>query len=213
MNEMNQTAVRRHVPAGDIAALPVLPFSDALREAELPRPDYDIGRWLFVPTVYTEYRYLLGTRGSRPLICIGINPSTARPDHLDPTLQSVERIAFRNGFDSFMMLNLSAQRATDPDDMADCCPPELRRSNVEAFAYALRLTPKPVVWCAWGTMIEKRPYIRELLGDFIRAGEPYTPEWVSFGKRSKAGHPHHPLYLRQDAEMEPFDVAGYCQSL
>ena len=29
------------------------------------------------------------------------------------------------------------------------------------------------------------------------------------GKRSAAGHPHHPLYLRADAVPEPFDVAAY----
>ena len=35
-----------------------------------------------VPPYYTEYRYILGTRGENPLICIGINPSTAQPGDL-----------------------------------------------------------------------------------------------------------------------------------
>ena len=155
------------------------------------------------------YRYLLGTRGEHPLICVGINPSTARPDHLDPTLQSVERIALRNGFDSFMMLNLCAQRATDPNDMTRDYPMVLREGNVSAFEYALCLSERPVVWAAWGTMIEKRPYLRELLEDLVGAAERYHAEWVSFGPRSKKGHPHHPLYLRQDAAMAPFDVHAY----
>ena len=33
--------------------------------------------------------------------------------------------------------------------------------------------------------------------------------WVTFGKRSKKGHPHHPLYLRKDSTPEPFDVEEY----
>ena len=33
--------------------------------------------------------------------------------------------------------------------------------------------------------------------------------WVTFGKRSKKGHPHHPLYLRKDSTPEPFDVENY----
>ena len=33
--------------------------------------------------------------------------------------------------------------------------------------------------------------------------------WVTIGKRSKKGHPHHPLYLRKDAVPEPFDVEEY----
>ena len=82
-------------------------------EARVPtREDYDRDRWLYTPDYYAEYRYLLGTRGRNPLICIGINPSTAEPDNLDNTLKSVERIAAGNGYDSFLMFNVYAQRAT-----------------------------------------------------------------------------------------------------
>ena len=200
---------RRHIPSGDIGQMEILPFSDALKTAQMPQADYDVSRWLFVPPAYTEYRYLLGTRGHRPLICIGINPSTARPDHLDPTLQSVERIALNNGFDSFMMLNLCAQRATDPNDMARDYPDVLRTGNAAAFEYALGLSDAPVVWAAWGTMIEKRPYLKELLRDFADISQRHHADWVSFGARSKKGHPHHPLYLRADAASDPFDVAAY----
>ena len=210
---MTEPVGRRHVPSGDLGQMDILPFSEAIKAAGEFREDYDVSRWLFVPPAYTEYRYLLGTRGVKPLICIGINPSTARPDHLDPTLQSVERIALQNGYDSFMMLNLCAQRATDPDDMAAQYPDVLRQSNAEAFAYALGLSERPVVWAAWGTMIEKRPYLAELLRDFIPIAEQRGAQWVTFGKRSKKGHPHHPLYLRQDAACEPFDVQAYSMVL
>ena len=203
------TGSRRHIPSGDIGQMDILPFSDALETAQMPQAEYDVSRWLFVPPAYTEYRYLLGTRGKKPLICIGINPSTARPDHLDPTLQSVERIALNNGFDSFMMLNLCAQRATDPNDMARDYPDVLRTGNAAAFEYALCLSDAPVVWAAWGTMIEKRPYLKELLRDFADISVRHHADWVSFGARSKKGHPHHPLYLRADAASDPFDVAAY----
>ena len=90
-----------------------------------PSPDYDVSRWLYVPNTYSEYRYILGTRGQKPLICVGINPSTAAPDALDPTLQSAQRIALNNGYDSFLMFNVYAQRATRPDDMERALNPEL----------------------------------------------------------------------------------------
>ena len=106
-----------HIPQSPTADLTLLSFDDALEAALQPSPDYDIRRWLYVPNVYSEYRYILGTRGDRPLICMGINPSTAAPDALDPTLQSVERVARSNGYDSFLMFNVYAQRATRPDDM------------------------------------------------------------------------------------------------
>lgn len=100
----------QHIPQGETRELELLPFDDALRLAQEPAPDYDVSRWLYVPKVYSEYRYILGTRGKKPLICMGINPSTAIPDRLDNTLKSVERIALANGFDSFLMFNVYAQR-------------------------------------------------------------------------------------------------------
>ena len=77
----------------DIRTLGDIGFDGQLRRALEPNEEYDVEKWLFVPNTYTEYRYILGTRGARPLICIGINPSTAAPDALDPTLQSAQRIA------------------------------------------------------------------------------------------------------------------------
>ena len=110
-----------HIPTTDTRELGDISFETALEEAMLPSPEYDTARWLFVPNTYTEYRYILGTRGKNPLICIGVNPSTAAPDHLDPTLQSVQRIALNNGYDSFVMLNVYAQRATSPENMDREC--------------------------------------------------------------------------------------------
>ena len=91
----------RHVPAGVRLKPEDIAFSAALAQAERPSAAYDVSKWLFVPNSYQEYRYLLGTRGKDPLLCIGVNPSTAAPDSLDPTLKSVQRIALQNGFESW----------------------------------------------------------------------------------------------------------------
>ena len=103
-----------HIPACETSQLELVRFAPALEAASRPSPDYDVNKWLYVPNVYSEYRYILGTRGQKPLICIGINPSTAAPDALDNTLKSVERVSHFNGYDSFIMFNVYAQRATDP---------------------------------------------------------------------------------------------------
>ena len=118
-----------HIPACETTELELIRFDRALEEADRPSPDYDAERWLYVPNVYSEYRYILGTRGEHPLICIGINPSTAAPDNLDNTLKSVERIALYNGFDSFLMFNVYAQRATNPDDMELTYNAQLHQEN------------------------------------------------------------------------------------
>ena len=71
-----------HIPSGTTAELELVTFQDALAAANRPCDDYDIEKWIYAPNFYSEYRYILGTRGKNPLICIGINPSTAEPDHL-----------------------------------------------------------------------------------------------------------------------------------
>ena len=119
-----------HIPKGPTAGLELALFEPALQAALQPSPDYDAARWLYVPNTYSEYRYILGTRGKKPLICVGINPSTAAPDALDPTLQSAQRIALANGYDSFLMFNVYAQRATRPDDMEHALNPACRMGGV-----------------------------------------------------------------------------------
>lgn len=203
-----------HIPTADTETLDILPFAEALAQSGR-RGDYDAEKWLYVPDFYTEYRYILGTRGERPLICIGVNPSTAAPDALDPTLQSVQRIAHSNGYDSFIMFNVYAQRATRPSDMDAARNERLHTENMEAFRYILRrsLPNRPAVWAAWGNIIEMRSYLPGCVADMLAAGEEYGAEWFTAGKRSVKGHPHHPLYLRRDTPLDPFDVKNYIDTL
>ena len=204
-----------HIPSGASQTVEILDFETAL--ALSGRGDaYDRERWLYVPDFYTEYRYILGTRGENPLICIGVNPSTAEPDHLDNTLKSVQRIAAGNGFDSFIMFNVYAQRATRPDDMDRELDPRLHRANMDAFRWVLSgVGPgvAPAVWAAWGAVIEKRSYLPGCVRDMVLIGEEYGARWLCAGKCSKRGHPHHPLYLRKDEKTVDFDVRGYLDSL
>ena len=202
-----------HIPQNPTTELELLTFQDALNAANTPSEDYDIEKWLYAPNFYSEYRYILGTRGKNPLICIGINPSTAQPDQLDNTLKSVERIALGNGFDSFIMFNVYAQRATSPDDMEKACNPLLHKENLEAFRYVLSISDKPAIWAAWGAIIEKRKYLPACVRDMLEVGNAYGAQWYCAGAITKKGHPHHPLYLRKDEKIKPFDVAHYLDTL
>lgn len=204
-----------HIPTCQTSQLELADFEAALLAASRPAPDYDVEKWLYVPNYYSEYRYILGTRGKKPLICVGINPSTAAPDDLDNTLKSVERIALGNGFDSFLMFNVYAQRATDPDDMERTYNQLLHRENMKAFDYALSLDEggSPAVWAAWGTIIEKRDYLPACVRDMIALGKARNARWFSAGKKSKKGHPHHPLYLRKDSLLDPLDIEDYINNI
>ena len=207
-----------HIPSRTTKEVKILTFETALKEEQETAHDYDAGHWLYVPCYYSEYRYILGTKGENPLICIGINPSTAAPDDLDNTLKSVERIAKHNGFDSFIMFNVYPQRATDPDAMEKELNETLHNENMKAFEYILSLYDeqhKPSVWAAWGTIIEKRSYLKSCVKDMITVGERYGAKWYTSGARSKQkGHPHHPLYLKKDSVTEEFlDINEYLENL
>ena len=201
-----------HIPHAESHTLDIEPFEEALAAAKLQSHiAYDMRDWLYVPNHYADYRYILGTTGKQPLICIGINPSTAAPNDLDNTLKSVERIALHNGFDSFVMFNVYAQRATRPQDMDKTCNETLHRENMKAFDYVLSLFEgeHPAVWAAWGNIVEMRPYLKNCLRDMAELGRKHGAKWFTSGAISKKGHPHHPLYLRKDSGLDPFDIAAY----
>ena len=201
-----------HIPTADTTEIEVLSFDEALSSAACS-DEYDVEKWLYAPNFYSEYRYILGIRGKNPLICVGINPSTAKPDDLDNTLKSVQRIAAGNGFDSFLMFNVYAQRATRPDDMERQCNLRLHEENMKAWRYLLSLAKEPAVWAAWGAIIEKRKYLPRCVADMLSISREYDARWFCAGAISKKGHPHHPLYLRKDEKLKPFDVEAYLNTL
>lgn len=205
-----------HIPSCQSQAVDILSFDEAMSRSGLGGA-YDSEKWLYIPDFYTEYRYILGTRGSNPLICIGINPSTAAPDSLDNTLKSVARIAAGNGYDSWIMFNVYAQRATRPDDMDSFLNERLHAENMRAFEYILSGVRAegyaPAVWAAWGTIVEKRPYLPRCLKDMVELGESYGAQWLCAGKCSAKGHPHHPLYLRKDEKTREFEIRRYLELL
>ena len=198
-----------HIPIGESREIHILTFEEA-RKKSGKSISYDTNKWIYYPDFYSEYRYFLGTAGDKPLITIGINPSTAEPNHLDNTIKTVERIALRNGFDSFIMFNVYAQRATNPDRMDISLNEKLHIENMKAFRWMLeQIDGQPHIWAAWGTIIEKRGYLKKCLEDMVEIGNEYDAKWIRAGKLSKAGHPHHPLYLPKDSIFEVFEINKY----
>ena len=175
---------------------------------------YDKSKWIYIPDKDTDYRYILGTVGKHPLFVVGINPSTARPSDPDHTIQSVERIAKNNGFDSYITLNVYAQRATNPNDMDKEINVHLHEENLKAIESVFKAcTESPVIWAAWGTLLNKRKYLADCLVDVVALSDKYNAKWCKVGKVSKDGHPHHPLYLKKDSVIEEFDIIDYLSKL
>jgi len=112
------------------------------------------------------------------------------------------------------MFNVYAQRATNPDHMDKAFNRALHEENMNAFRWVLsRSGGEPGIWAAWGTIVEKRDYLKTCLADMTAIGDAFHAKWYQAGKPSKKGHPHHPLYLRKDSKLEDFDMAAYLKAL
>lgn len=167
--------------------------------------------WVYRTTPNNSARFVLGTRGSNPLVCFGVNPSTAEPQRLDQTLRRVQGYAARNGFDSWLMFNLYPQRSTLPEGMHLTPSAGLRTENEQCVAEILHGRKVPVL-AAWGGPITLRKYLADMLEGMVRITEMSSCTWLSIGALTKSGHPRHPSRGPYQA-LQPFDVHAYLQGL
>jgi hypothetical protein len=171
--------------------------------------------------VYTEaraafdderiYRYLLtrawkgvefsqGTRTCKPgdrVLWIMLNPSTADETKLDPTLRRCLGFAHRWGFDGFEICNLYALRSTDPKGLWSVADPVGPNNDAVIQAAAKRAA---LVVVGWGgnAKLDRERAVTQLLADV--GVRPYC-----LGTTDK-GAPRHPLYLRADSMLFPWEV-------
>ena len=156
-------------------------------------------------------RFLLGTVGVNPLVCVGVNPSTATAQKLDRTVTRVARYAELNGHDSWAMLNLYPQRSTNPTGMHVLHLPDLKAANerhIAEFIGGRKLT----LLAAWGELITTRPYLRGMLKSIVEITDASSCDWQSIGGLLTSDHPRHPsrgAYL----DLQPFDIHAYLRRL
>lgn len=165
-------------------------------------------QWVYEPSADGTARFVLGTVGEHPLICFGINPSTAKPGALDPTVTRVARFAADNGFDSWTMLNVYPQISTDPKGLHTEPDPDLIAQNERHIAAAVGAQRAPLL-AAWGGLVTSRPYLPAVLRSIVRVAADAGCTWASLGAPTKLGHPRHPLYLPAATPLQPFDMGRY----
>ena len=51
------------------------------------------------------------------------------------------------------------------------------------------------------------------VADMLAISREYDASWFCAGAISKKGHPHHPLYLRKDEKLKPFDTEAYLKQI
>ncbi len=180
--------------------------------AKVKNLPYDTNEWFYEQSEDRKCRFLLGKKGKKTLICCGVNPSTASPNDLDPTMKNVDALAKANGYDSYLMINLYPMRATNPNDMHEVMDEDIVEKNLEYITQVLATTECDI-WVAWGNLIKTRKYLKDCLERIIKIADTYQCNWYTIGQRTKEGHPHHPLYLKRECKTEPFDIHQYIKML
>lgn len=140
---------------------------------------------------YTTKRFVLHHPGARTLVVVGCNPSKASDLSPDPTMQNVCRIADANGYDGIMMINLSAQRTSNPDELDLVNREDLHRENLAVITSTLQEVKDFDILLAYGGLIHKRSYLKENLRDLLAIFAKFEASVFAFGV-NKDGTPKHP---------------------
>lgn len=161
-----------------------------------------------------EYRYILGTIGDNPLICIGTNPSDAInvEDNTDKTIERVKAIQAHNKkYDSWIMLNLYPEVNKDVKKLPKEKNPFLFDENIRIIQDVLIKISQYYngksfdVWCAWGSSIDKKQYFKCALNSLYESLKDKDINWI----QANSIHPQHPITTAIEAEFEKFDLKKY----
>lgn len=141
----------------------------------------------------------------RALLVVGMNPSTAREDAFDPTIDKVWRFATARGFNRLMMMNGHAYRATDQSRLITIEDPVGPRNDEMILSAADRAD---MILMTYGTPKHKKlrdrgPAVARMLIDHGHK--------LHVLRLSVNGVPWHPLYL--PGSVDPFEWSGPVQKL
>ena len=149
-----------------------------------------------------KYRYWLRRDwdATKPVFMwVGMNPSTAEADVDDPTIRKEQSFTRREGGGAYIKVNVMDYRATHPRDLL---APGVMPCSDENDGHIVRLADAHGAWivAAWGAL----PKALRGYAMLARAALAGRALWCM--GLTKDGSPRHPLYLRSDAWMRPYDL-------
>ncbi|HCY36828.1 MAG: hypothetical protein DKM50_13585 [Candidatus Margulisiibacteriota bacterium] len=164
--------------------------------------------WIYEHTPDNKARFILGEKGNKPLICIGINPSTATPANLDKTAKRVQKYTSDLCYNSWIMLNVYPQIDKNSENLHKVKDTNLHKQNLEYIESILTIEGINI-WAAWGTIITERPYLFYCLRDIHLIAKKNNKSWYSAGNLLKDGHPRHPSRMQTGLPLKKFDIDAY----
>lgn len=143
----------------------------------------------------SKYRYSLSRiwdEALPPLLCIGLNPSTADAELDDPTIRREVAFSRSNGFGGLLKGNLFAFRSTDPAGMMAAEDPVGPDNDLALIGMMTQATCILAAWGTRGSFKGRDKAVSELLKG---------RKLMCLG-RTKEGHPRHPLYVKADVVFQ-----------
>jgi hypothetical protein len=159
-------------------------------------------------------RYSLGIKGDNPLICIGLNPSTACPNNYDNTIRRLIGILGNNEeYDSWIMLNIYPQRAKDPRDLDRQRNEDIHNKNKQIIERYVK--DNSGILCSWGASIDDRAYLRNCLIDIYDGilNRKENIRYFHIGELLINGSPGKFLFANANNELLDFDMDDYINRL
>ena len=152
------------------------------------------------PPTYESYRYLIGKRGERPLFAICMNPSAARDNTSDRTVNRVIQASISLGYQGWFVANIYPERATDAT-MLDELNMQHIEENVRIVQTFLRENNIKEVWGAWGET--KQEHLKKGKEAMVSMLKKENIRIFAF-QINASGNPKHPLYLKIKVENKMY---------
>lgn len=146
-----------------------------------------------LPLNDTSKRFLLGKKGNKELLAIGLNPSTASEVGLDPTSRNIEKIAQMHGCDGWWLINLYPLRTSKPKNLPIEGDPNLSQENIAFVQNMLADLSYKIskVLCCWGNNIDEFNYLKGYANQILDLLDSKSINLYCIAM-TKSGNPFHP---------------------
>lgn len=140
-----------------------------------------------------NHRFILGKKGVNNLLVIALNPNTAAGNQHDSTTRNIEKIALQNGFDGWVLFNLSPVRDPKPESLMLNEDTALQEENFKQFCKIVNDKEWNIqnVWLTWGNGVMDRAYLKKTAIKMLEqlAFKPAIKYFCI--KRTQQHHPYH----------------------
>ena len=145
-----------------------------------------------IPSDDVTQRFLLGKKGINEMLAIGLNPSTANKDNLDPTSRNIQAIAQNNGCDGWWLVNLYPKRTSKPSKLPKTVNQNIAKENIDFIRELIKKDNNisKILFC-WGNHINDHPYLKKQADQIITILKELDLKPLCLGK-TLTGNPLHP---------------------